>query len=523
MIQDPVLTLSCQGTPVSEGVGMGQGWMIDIFQGLPDSFNTSTDLLKEKTDFLNALQATRIELVHLGDVPEYPLLFDTHRLILESPSLSDEVLALIEKGHSAVWALKEIIDNYSIIFKKIDNAYLRERSSELADVGKRILAHLSKNPLSTISQKYPDSVILILPELSVSSLLAIPRECLKGIISTQGSFHSHVAILARALGVPAVLGVNETDINQFVLKPLKINGTTGEICISSKTKKSAVIASVMPSIMFPFDSCAPVLYLNSDGARIAQIKSDLALGAQGIGLYRTEIDFMKFSQFPTEQEQCLIYRTVLEQALDHPVNMRVLDIGGDKALPYFSCNGNRGMQVMLNHPILLLTQLRAMLEASRGLNNLQILLPMIMGGSQLEKAIDFIHQAYNQIEQGVQFPLIGAMIEVPSAVSQIEAITKQVDFISVGSNDLTHSLLGIDRASSKANHLYNGLQPVLLQALEEIVTAVHAQGKKVSICGEIAGDPVAFLALIGLGLDSLSMDGQHLRRVNKKLSQVKKY
>ena len=252
-------------------------------------------------------------------------------------------------------------------------------------------------------------------------------------------------------------------------------------------------------------------------------------GAEGVGLYRTEVPFMMNERFPSEKEQAKIYREQLAAFHPLPVTMRSLDIGGDKSLPYFPIKesnpflGWRGIRVTLDHPEIFLVQTRAMLKASEGLDNLRILLPMISGTHELEEALHLIHRAWGEVrDEGVDIPMppVGVMIEVPAAVYQIRELARQVDFISVGSNDLTQYLLAVDRNNPRVADLYDFLHPAVLQALKLVVDGAHAEGKPVSICGEMAGDPSAAVLLMAMGFDSLSMNATNLPKVKWLLRQI---
>jgi len=252
-------------------------------------------------------------------------------------------------------------------------------------------------------------------------------------------------------------------------------------------------------------------------------------GAEGVGLYRTEVPFMINQRFPSEKEQLAIYREQLAAFHPLPVTMRSLDIGGDKSLSYFPIKednpflGWRGIRVTLDHPEIFLVQTRAMLKASEGLNNLRILLPMISGTHELEEALHLIHRAWGEVrDEGADVPMppIGVMIEIPAAVYQAKELARQVDFLSVGSNDLTQYLLAVDRNNPRVADLYDYLHPAVLQALQNVVRDAHAEGKQVSICGEMAGDPAAAVLLMAMGFDSLSMNATNLPKVKWMLRQI---
>src|SRR5690606_25629262 len=231
-------------------------------------------------------------------------------------------------------------------------------------------------------------------------------------------------------------------------------------------------------------------------------------GAEGVGLYRTEVPFMMKDRFPSESEQQLIYRQQLEAFAPSPVTMRTLDVGGDKSLTYFPIAeanpflGWRGIRVTLDHPEIFLVQIRAMLKASEGLENLRIMLPMVSSCSELDDALYLIHRAYSEaLEEGsrIKMPEVGVMIEVPAALYQIKAMADRVDFFSVGSNDLTQYLLAVDRNNPRVANLYQSFHPAVLNALKNIADQAHRYGKPVSICGELAGDPLGAVLLLAMG------------------------
>jgi phosphotransferase system enzyme I (PtsP) len=250
----------------------------------------------------------------------------------------------------------------------------------------------------------------------------------------------------------------------------------------------------------------------------------LSIGADGVGLFRTEIPFMSRDRFPAEEEQRVLYRQLLSAFTPRPVIMRTLDIGGDKPLSYFPIEeenpflGWRGIRVTLDHPEVFLVQLRAMLKANKGLDNLRIMLPMISHVGEVNEALRLIHKAHKEVQeedgsQDISMPPIGVMIEVPAAVYQLSAIAKNVDFMSVGSNDLIQYLLAVDRNNSRVAYLYDGLQPAILHCLAHIIHTAKELGKPVSICGEMAGDPLSIMLLLGMGFNALSMNSASLLRV----------
>jgi phosphotransferase system enzyme I (PtsP) len=248
----------------------------------------------------------------------------------------------------------------------------------------------------------------------------------------------------------------------------------------------------------------------------------LRCGAEGVGLYRTEVPFLIRDRFPGEEEQRRTYRQVLKAFAPAPVTVRTLDVGGDKMLSYFPVVednpflGWRGIRISLDHPEIFLAQVRAIMRASVGLNNLQLLLPMISNVAEIDSALGLIKRAHKELRddgEDVVFPPVGVMIEVPSTIYQVPAMSQRVDFFSIGTNDLTQYLLAVDRNNAQVAALYDSLHPAVLRAIHQVVRAAHAADRPVSVCGEMAGDPASALLLLGMGIDSLSMSAASLLRV----------
>ena len=526
------------GNPVAPGVAIGTAVIVlsaDL-DAVPD--RVVTDIEKEIQSLEKALQTTRQDIerlkirLHKNLLPEEQNLFDAYLSILDSRSIKQDIIALIKENHWAPWALRKIIKRQVKKFETMEDPYLRERASDLKDLGRRVLTNLqSENPPP---QTYLKDTILVGDEISASALAEIPPIYLKGMVSVKGSTNSHVAILARAMGIPAVMGIIGFPIHKLEDQKMIVDGYYGE-----------VYTSPSPSMIMDFERLAEEekeLYAGLDQLRdlpaetpdgvqvtlcvnaglVADIRPALQAGAQGVGLYRTEVPFMIRDRFPSEEEQYLIYRQLLENFSPKPVAIRTLDAGGDKFLSYFPVEeknpflGWRGIRITLDHPDIFLVQLRAMLRANAGLNNLQVLFPMISSLSEVEEALRLLRQAYSEIiDEGYisEFPETGVMIEVPSAVYQAKEIIKRVDFLSVGSNDLTQYLLAVDRNNAHVSNIYDSLHPAVIAALKMIVDAAHGQNKRVCICGEMAGEPVAVIILLGLGFNVLSINAHSIPQV----------
>ncbi|TLX57964.1 phosphoenolpyruvate-protein phosphotransferase PtsP [Stutzerimonas nosocomialis] len=534
------------GVPGAPGAAVGTAVVVlppaDL-EVVPDK--TVSDIEAELALFNTALEAVRADMRILSDKlatqmrKEERALFDVYLMMLDDSALGGEVSKVIRTGQWAQGALRQVVTDHVKRFELMDDAYLRERAADVKDIGRRLLAYLQQERQQSLT--YPDKTILVSEELSPTMLGEVPEGKLVGLVSVLGSSNSHVAILARAMGVPTVMGVVDLPYSKVDGINLIVDGYRGEIITNPGAVLRDQYAAVVEQerqISEGLDVLRTLPCETPDGHRMplwvntglmADVVRAQERGAEGVGLYRTEVPFMIKERFPSEKEQLAIYREQLAAFHPLPVTMRSLDIGGDKCLSYFPINeqnpflGWRGIRVTLDHPEIFLVQTRAMLKASEGLNNLRILLPMISGTHELEEALHLIHRAWGEVrDEGTDVPLppIGVMIEVPAAVYQIRELAQQVDFISVGSNDLTQYLLAVDRNNPRVADLYDFLHPAVLQALKLVVDGAHAEGKPVSICGEMAGDPAAAVLLMAMGFDSLSMNATNLPKVKWLLRQV---
>lgn len=493
----------------------------------------------EIENFQHALQATKDYIQRLGrrlalNVGEQEqALFDVYISILDQEHLGTEVIDEIEKEQiTAESALSIVIKRYIAHFEDIHDPYLQERAVDIKDIGQRLLAVLQSE--QNEEYNYSPKTILVGEEITASDLAEVPEGYLAGIISGKGSNNSHVAILARAMNVPTVMGVMGLKLEDLSKRALIVDGYNGDIFISppkSLVSEYKLLWQEENELNESLFSLRDKLAETQDNYRIKlQVNTGLAMdaglsmsvGAEGVGLYRSEVPFMTRDRFPSEDEQCIIYRQILKAFAPHEVTMRTLDIGGDKVLPYFPIEednpylGWRGIRVTLDHPDVFLLQVRAMMRANEDIKNLRIMLPMVTTLSEVDEAIYLIHQAYQELlEEGYNIPKpqLGVMIEVPAAAYQAHEFAKRVDFISVGSNDLTQYFLAVDRNNARVANLYDSLHPAILRMLMKIVESGHAAGVKVSICGEMAGDPLAALLLLAMGFDALSMNSASLLRI----------
>ncbi|MES2218134.1 MAG: phosphoenolpyruvate--protein phosphotransferase [Pseudomonadota bacterium] len=536
---DYVGEVTYTGIAGAPGVSIGTGVVVFplcdfnvIPDRVPDNIEQEILLLE------SALAAAREDMHRLADrlYPTLPeeerALFDAYERILDNASLGVEVIAEIRAGNWAQGALRKVISTHADRLTKLDNEYLRERAADIRDLGHRVLSYLQSS--DRMLPHYSEKTILIGENLLATDLAEVPEGCLAGVISVHGSNSSHLAILARAMGVPTVMGVADVPIAQLQNQEIVVDGYYGQIYICPRASLREEFEQLIHEAQ-QLDESLKVLRdepaETKDNHRVmmmantglgADVGRALAVGAEGVGLYRTEIPFLMRERFPSGEEQRIVYRQLLASFAPRPVTMRTLDVGGDKALPYFPVRednpflGWRGLRISLDHPDIFLVQVRAMMRASAGLNNLRIMLPMVTDVSEVDEALRLLKKAYLDVceeNSQIEMPQIGVMIEVPSAVYQARGIAKRVDFLSVGSNDLTQYILAVDRNNSRVANLFDSFHPAVLRALIQVVEGGHQEGKHVSICGEMAGDPAAVILLLAMGFDSLSMSASSVARM----------
>lgn len=533
--------ISLRGLPGSPGVAIGTALVVypaaDL-DAVPDRQVPPADLEQEVEAFHEAVAQAQADIRTLQTrlktalSSEDQALFDAYLQMLGSASIIDDVIGRIRKGSWASSALRDTIATHVRVFENMDDPYMRDRAVDVKDLGRRILMCIQKgrhNP-----PPYPERTILVGHEITATMLAEAPVERLVGVISSRGSSSSHVAILARALGIPAVVGVQDIPVARMDGRELIADGYNGLVYVAPSqqirreyerlAQEEAVLEAGLAELCdLPAetpDGYRMPLYANT--GLLSDVTPSLRSGAEGVGLYRTEFPFMIRDRFPSEDEQYRIYRKLIEDFAPRPVVLRTLDVGGDKALSYFPIVednpflGWRGIRITLDHPELFLVQVRAMLRAGAGYDNTSILLPMICSIPELDESLFLIHQAYRELREEcekVTKPRVGVMIEVPSLVYQIDAVAQRADFLSVGSNDLTQYLLAVDRNNSSVANLYDSLSPAVIHAIKLVVEGAARHQRPVSVCGEMAGDPRAVLLLLGLGIESLSMSSSSVSRV----------
>ncbi|MCL1123118.1 phosphoenolpyruvate--protein phosphotransferase [Shewanella surugensis] len=467
-------------------------------------------------------------------------IFSALLLLLDSASLGGEYVKEVRQGWSAESAVCRVSLRYIKQFTEMKDLYLKERAGDIRDLGQRVLRQLVEPGRIEFEPDTP--VILIAKEANATLIAEFPRQKLAGIVTELGGINSHAAILSRALGVPALIGVSDI-LNADIDKKLVIlNASRGQLLVSPRPSVITEFRSLMSmgkALKERYTQDLSLPTITTDGERIAlqlnagllsSLESDIATGADGVGLYRTEIPFMLQQRFPSESEQIKVYKQVFEAAAGKSVVMRTLDVGGDKPLAYFPINeenpflGWRGIRLSLDHPELFLVQLRAMLQAAEGSDQLSIMLPMVSCIDEIEQSLAYLEQAYFELstEMGMDIvkPRVGIMLEVPVLLYQLPDVARKVDFISVGSNDLTQYLLAVDRNNPRVSTLYDCYHPGILRALKQVREECKTLNLPVSVCGELAGEPIGVLLLVSMGYSHLSMNQGSLGRINYLLRRV---
>ncbi len=538
----PQTTQMVKGVAGAPGMAIGQAIVLNRgvnLESVPDK--KTDDIEGELGSFREEVRKVCDELMGQAEkmrdsLPEEECaLFLAYAQMLSGGSLIEDTEKSINQGNWAPSSWRDTVEQHAHVFSQMEDRYLAERANDIRDLGLRVLRKLMLE--QSLYLDFPERTILVGDEVTATDLADVPADCLSGIISAHGSSSSHVAILAHALGIPAVMGVPNLPVKQLDGVPLVLDGYTGsafinpdQLLLEEYSQYLAEEKAIEQDLLELKDKAAvtsdrrPIKLMVNSGL-MSDYTPSLRSGAEGVGLYRTEIPFQIRDRFPSEEEQYLIYRSVLETFNGMPVVLRTLDVGGDKPLSYFPINeanpflGWRGVRITLDHPEIFVTQVRAMIRANSGINNLEILLPMISGKAELVDSLFLINRVRAEIEEEigekVWLPKIGAMIEVPSAVYQIEDICTMVDFVSIGTNDLTQYLLAVDRNNENVAELFSSLHPAVLKAMQQIVIGAAKSNTPVSVCGELAGDPLGVMALLGMGIDSLSMSVGSLLRAKK--------
>ncbi|HKN03176.1 MAG TPA: phosphoenolpyruvate--protein phosphotransferase [Buttiauxella sp.] len=532
--------------PASPGVAIAEGWMDSTLPLMEQVFEASTlDTILERERLTAALEEASNEFRRYskrfaaGAQKETAAIFDLYSHLLTDARLRRELFEEVDKGSVAEWAVKKVIEKFAEQFASLTDSYLKERAGDLRTLGQRLLFHLDDTIQSP--NTWPERFVLVADELSATTLAELPQNRLVGVVVRDGAANSHAAIMVRALGIPTVMGA---DIQPSVLhrRTLIVDGYRGELLVDPEAVllqeyQRLITEENELSRLVEDDVDSPAALKSGERVQVMlnaglSPEHEQLLGSRidGIGLYRTEIPFMLQSGFPSEEEQVAQYQGMLQMFNEKPVTLRTLDVGADKQLPYMPiseenpCLGWRGIRITLDQPEIFLVQVRAMLRANAATGNLSILLPMITSIDEIDEARRLIDRAGREVEEVLGYELpklrIGIMVEVPSMVFMLGHLASRVDFISVGTNDLTQYLLAVDRNNTRVASLYDSLHPAMLRALNHIAKEAERNGLDLCLCGEMAGDPMCVALLIGLGYRHLSMNGRSVARVKYLLRHI---
>ena len=539
-----------QGISGSRGVAVGNVYRyIQEEIVIPDYTVAEDKVEAEIGKFASAMAATLKQLdtirqKALKDMgPEEAAIFEAHMQIAQDPSLSDGIKSLVETSHTnVVAATAQTIETFANIFLGMEDAYMRERGADIKDIGDRLMRNmLGMNPrgLSHISGE----VILVAQDLAPSDTASLDKNVVKGIVTAAGGPTSHAAIMARTLEIPAVMGVG--DIESFVDgDKAVVLGTDGIVEINPSdadwdeyTNQAAAFQEELKRLR----ESANLEATTTDGHHVElfgnigkakDAKNALTMGAQGIGLYRTEFLYMENDELPAEDVQFEEYKKVAQDMKGKPVIIRTMDIGGDKELKCLDLPsemnpflGYRAIRISLNRPDIFKVQLRALLRAS-AFGDIHIMYPMIASVEEVKQANAMLDECKEElIADGKEFNKdikVGIMIEVPAAAVISPILAKYVDFFSIGTNDLCQYTLAVDRMNEAIGSLYQPLHPGVLRLIKHVIDASHEQGKFTGMCGELASDPVATMILLGLGLDEFSMTASSIPLIKNILRSVSK-
>ncbi|MFL7841498.1 phosphoenolpyruvate--protein phosphotransferase [Raoultella ornithinolytica] len=532
--------------PASSGVAIAEGWMDISLPLMEQVYEASTlDTASERERLTGALEEAANEFRRYskryaaGAQKETSAIFDLYSHLLSDARLRRELFAEVDKGAVAEWAVKKIIEKFAEQFAALSDGYLKERAGDLRTLGQRLLLHLD----DTIQgpNTWPARIVLVADELSATTLAEVPQDRLAGVVVRDGAANSHAAIMVRALGIPTVMGA---DIQPSLLHGhmLVVDGYRGELLVDPEPallqEYQRLVSEENELSRLAEDDLEHTSELKSGERVKVMLNAGLSLEHEeklgnfidGIGLYRTEIPFMLQSGFPSEEEQVAQYQGMLQMFNEKPVTLRTLDIGADKQLPYMPiseenpCLGWRGIRITLDQPEIFLIQVRAMLRANAATGNLSILLPMVTSLDEVDEARRLIDRASREVEEMIGYaiprPRLGVMLEVPSMVFMLPNLASRVDFISVGTNDLTQYILAVDRNNTRVASMYDSLHPAVLRALAMIAHDAERFGIDLRLCGEMAGDPMCVTILIGLGYRHLSMNGRSVARVKYLLRRI---
>ena len=538
-----------KGIAASDGVAIAKAYLL-VEPNLSFTNENITDIDAEIKKFRNALEASKIELTKIRNNAEKSLgadkaaIFDAHLLVLDDPELIQPIEDKIENEKvNAPEALNEVTTQFITIFESMDNEYMRERAADIRDVSKRVLAHLLGVELPNPSM-IDESVVIIGNDLTPSDTAQLNKEFVQGFVTNIGGRTSHSAIMSRSLEIAAVVGTKSITHEVKQGDMVIVDGITGDVIIDPT--EDELIAYQNKRERFFEDKKelqklrdAETVTVDGEHAELAanigtpdDLYGVMENGAEGIGLYRTEFLYMGRDQMPTEDEQFEAYKKVLETMKDKRVVVRTLDIGGDKELPYLNLPnemnpflGYRAIRLCLDQQDIFRTQLRALLRAS-AYGKLNIMFPMVATIKEFRDAKAILLEEKDKLTSEGQEVAddieVGIMVEIPSTAALADIFAKEVDFFSIGTNDLIQYTMAADRMSERVSYLYQPYNPAILRLVKQVIEASHKEGKWTGMCGEMAGDETAIPLLLGLGLDEFSMSATSILKARRQINGLSK-
>jgi phosphotransferase system enzyme I (PtsP) len=542
----PQGTLS--GNVAYPGVAIGPAAILEERLGFGDILHEEkVDIASELRNLESALEKTCIQTIFLEKRVAERLsesdaaIFHTHLMILEDRSFTRKLKEQIAKGHSAAYALEKTVADYIDVFQNMEDPYLRERAADMEDIGRRILSNLVGEATDHVLHlKHPS--ILVARQILPSDMAALDNEQILAIVTEIGEKNAHAVIMAKSMGIPAIVAVRGALKNIAPEDSLIVDANTGRIYINpldtvkdeykrlqvDQTRELCRLEKYRDEPAITADGQRIILRANI--GLISDINVAKRFGAEGVGLYRTEFPYMARGDFPSRDDQYELYSRVVKEFSGQPVTIRTLDIGGDKALPYFSppkeenpFMGWRSVRVSLDNPDIFRTQIEAILMAGCH-GPVKLLFPMISSMDETRACLEVVEEARSNLTKaGIAFAdtvPIGVMIEVPAAVRLVPRLAEKVDFFAIGTNDLVQYLLATDRNNPLVSKYYDPLHPAVLQVLYEVTATALSMGKGVSLCGEMATDPLTLLLLIGMGLREFSMPAPFIPRTKAFLKGV---
>ncbi|EJA1947927.1 phosphoenolpyruvate--protein phosphotransferase [Staphylococcus pseudintermedius] len=536
-----------KGIAASDGVAIAKAYLL-VEPDLSFSNEKTDQPEAEVQKFNEALNNSKIELTKIRNHAEEQLgadkaaIFDAHLLVLDDPELIQPIEEKIKnESASAPQALTEVTQNFITIFESLDNEYMKERAADIRDVAKRVLAHILGVELPNPSI-IDESVIIVAHDLTPSDTAQLNKQYVQGFVTNIGGRTSHSAIMSRSLEIPAVVGTKSISESVQQGDMVIVDGLTGDVIVNPSDDEIKAYQHKRESFFADREALKqlrdePSKTLDGHEVELAAnigTPNDLEgvhnNGAEGIGLYRTEFLYMGRDNMPTEDEQFEAYKKVLESMEGKRVVVRTLDIGGDKELPYLNLPeemnpflGYRAIRLCLDQPEIFRPQLRALLRAS-AYGKLNIMFPMVATIQEFRDAKALLLEEKENLKQeGVEVSddiELGIMVEIPATAALADVFAKEVDFFSIGTNDLIQYTMAADRMSERVSYLYQPYNPSILRLIKQVIDASHQEGKWTGMCGEMAGDETAIPLLIGLGLDEFSMSATSILKARRQIKDL---